>query len=110
MKNKLIWLFVAAFIFRAILAFPLWHPDVNNHIDWGIRFFDYGPGRFYAPESNVWSFTWPNQPPGTIYIYAGIRKMFELVFDLLWNINLKIPAFPSGILTYSQDHLYPALL
>jgi len=108
MDKKLIKIFLFAFIFRLILAFVVWHPDVNNHIDWGIRFWEYGPEKFYS--ANVWSFTWPNQPPGSIYIFAGIRKLFELIFAIFWWINIKVPPFPSGIITYFESNLYPALL
>ncbi|MFZ5933189.1 MAG: hypothetical protein ACOYT7_03905 [Patescibacteria group bacterium] len=101
-------IFLLAFLFRLILSFLVWHPDVNNHIDWGIRFWQYGPGKFYS--ANVWSFTWPNQPPGSIYIFVGIRKLFEAVFSLFWFINLKVPAFPSNIMFFFETNLYPALL
>lgn len=110
MKNKLFWILILAFVFRTILSFIVWHPDINNHIDWGIRFFQYGPAKFYAPESNVWSFTWPNQPPGSIYMFAVIRKLFEFVFSIFWWVNVKIPAFPSIIISYFESNLYPALL
>jgi Gpi18-like mannosyltransferase len=108
MNKKLLAIFVSAFIFRLILSFITWHPDVNNHIDWGIRFWQYGPAKFYP--ANVWSFTWPNQPPGTIYIFAAIRKVYEAVFDFFWWININIPIFPSGIITFFESNLYPALL
>lgn len=110
MKNKLFWILISVLVFRIILSFIVWHPDMNNHIDWGIRFFEYGPSKFFAPESNVWSFTWPNQPPGTIYMFAAIRKLFELIFSIFWWINVKIPVFPSIIITYFESNLYPALL
>lgn len=110
MSKKLLWLLGGAFVFRLILSFVVWHPDMNNHIDWGIRFWQYGPAKFFAPETNIWSFTWPNQPPGTIYIFAGIRKLFEFVFNIFWIINIKVPAFPSGIITFFESNLYPALL
>lgn len=110
MKKKILLIFLVALIFRAFLAFVVWHPDLNSNADWGVRFFQYGPARFYAPESNVWNFTWPNQPPGTIYMYAGVRKLFELVFNIFWTINVKIPAFPSVIITLFESNLYPALL
>lgn len=106
--KKLFYIFLAAFIFRIVLAFIVWHPDLNNHIDWGIRFWQYGFDKFYS--ANVWSFTWPNQPPGTIYLFAGIRKLFEFVFSILWTINIKIPVFPSIIVSYAETNLYPALL
>lgn len=109
--KKTYWvLIITAIIFRVFISFVIWHPDLNNHADWGIRFFQYGPKMFYAPEANVWSFTWPNQPPGTTYMFAGVRKLYEALFGLFWQINVKVPAFPSGIITYFEDNLYPALL
>ncbi len=110
MNKKLLLILFLAFLFRVVLSFMTWHPDVNNHIDWGIRFFEYGPAKFYAPESNVWNFTWPNQPPGTMYMFAGVRKIFEFVFSIFWWFNLKIPAFPSIIISFFESNLYPALL
>ncbi|MBI4157929.1 hypothetical protein HY502_03720, partial [Candidatus Woesebacteria bacterium] len=108
--KKLLLIFLGFFVLRFIFSFIVWHPDVNNHIDWGIRFWDYGAAKFFAPETNVWSFTWPNQPPGTIYLFAGIRKLFEFVFGFFWWINIKVPIFPSGIITFFESNLYPALL
>lgn len=108
MTRKLLILFVLAFVFRAVLAFVVWHPDLNNHVDWGIRFWQYGPGDFY--EQNVWSFSWPNQPPGTILIFAAIRKLFEFVFAGFWWLNVTIPFFPSNIMLFFEERLYQALL
>lgn len=108
--KKLFYVFLIVFTFRFLASFVVSHPDINNHIDWGIRFFEYGPAKFFAPETNVWSFTWPNQPPGTIYMFAGIRKLFEAIFAGFWWLNVKIPAFPSGVITYFESNLYPALL
>ena len=110
MSRQIKLLFIAALVFRIIFAFWTYHPDVRNHVDWGIRFFEYGPKGFYAPEANVWSFTWPNQPPGSILLYAGIFKLFELVFGFFWLINIKIPLFPSVIVSFFESTLYPALL
>lgn len=101
-------LLLIAFLFRIILSFIVWHPDLNNHIDWGIRFWDYGPGRFYT--ANVWSFDWPNQPPGTAVIFALMRKLYEMVFAIFWWINITIPPFPSNIMLFFEERLYPAFL
>lgn len=109
-KNGFVLLVVLLFVLRIIFSFVVWHPDLNNHIDWGIRFFEYGANKFYAPESNVWSFTWPNQPPGTVYMFAGVRKLYEFIFSIFWQLNVKIPAFPSIIVSYFETNLYPALL
>lgn len=101
-------LLIVAFLFRIILSFITWHPDINNHIDWGIRFWDYGPGKFYT--ANVWSFDWPNQPPGTALIFAVMRKFYEGVFALFWWLNITIPLFPSNLMLFFEERLYPAFL
>ena len=108
--RKIISIFIIAFLVRAVLAFVGWHPDVNNHVDWGIRIFTYGPGKFYAPESNVWNYTWPNQPPGTIYIFALMRKLYELLFSIFWWVNVNVSLFPSTVMTWVEDYLYIGLL
>lgn len=109
-QNSLLLIFALALIFRLVLAPSVWHPDVTNHIDWGTRFYEYGANKFYAPESNVWSFTWPNQPPGTILIFAFVRKVYEFVFNILWQININIPVFPSKIIVFAEERLYQTLL
>lgn len=111
MKTKVfLWLGLIALLLRIIVSFVVWHPDLNNHMDWGVRFFEYGSKEFYAPSSNVWSYTWPNQPPGTIYMFAGIKILFDFIFNIFWQININIPAFPSIIVSYFETNLYPALL
>lgn len=109
-KRNFIYIIILTFIVRIIFSFLTWHPDVNNHVDWGIRFFEYGASEFYEPDSNVWSFTWPNQPPGTIYLYAFIYQAFKFIFDIFWQINIRIPVFPSIIITFFEDTLYQAML
>lgn len=108
--KRIKFIIVVLLILRVVFAFTTFHPDLNNHIDWGIRFFEYGPSKVFLPESNVWSFTWPNQPPGTLYMFAGIRKIYEFLFGIIWWINLKLPAFPSVLVSYFEKTLYPALL
>lgn len=109
-KTNFIFIIAGLVLIRLFFAFVIWHPDLNNHVDWGIRFFQYGPKMFYAPEANVWSYTWPNQPPGTTYMFAGVRILFEFVFNIFWKINILIPQFPSIIVSYFETNLYPALL
>lgn len=108
MSKKFRLFLISAIVLRVIFSFLVWHPDVNNHVDWGIRFWDYGPKNFYS--ANVWNYTWPNQPPGTIYIYAGIKKVYDFVFSVFWWMNVNISIFPSNLIFYLEEHLYPALL
>lgn len=107
---KLKWIFLVAFLGKLVVAFLAWHPDLWNHMDWGERFFQYGASGFFAPDANVWDYTWPNQPPGTIYLYALIFKLFGVVFQMFWWLNVKLPIFPSTLMLYFDDHLYPAML
>jgi len=95
---------------RIVFAFLVWHPDVTNHIDWGNRLYQYLPKGFYSPDANVWNFTWPNQPPGTIYMFGIIKYMFDIVFAILLFVNNSISLFPSIIVSFSESNLYPAML
>ena len=108
MKKRLVIILAVAFVFRVIFSFLVWHPDVRNHMDWGERFWDYGPSGFY--NANVWNYTWPNQPPGTIYLFAGMYKVSTAIFSVFWWININIPLFPSNIMFFLESNLYPALL
>ncbi len=99
MRNLFVFLFAFTFLFRIILSFFVWHPDVRNNMDWGKRFYEYGASKFYSPESNVWSFLWPNQPPGSIYLFAFIYKIYEFLFSIFWFLNIKIRLFPSIIIS-----------
>lgn len=110
MNRKLLLIFFSALALRIVLSPLVWHPDLNNHIDWGIKFFEYGVNKFYAPESNVWAYTWPNQPPGTIFIFAIVRKVYEFIFNFFWQINTSVSFFPSTLITWMDDYLYPMML
>lgn len=110
MAKKLLFFFTVAMLLRLILSFGSWHPDLNNHVDWGIRFFEYGPLAFYAPDSNVWGYTWPNQPPGAMLLFAGIYQLFLFIFGSLMKLNILIPAFPSGVIFFLESTLHQALL
>jgi|GEM_PF-495394 len=103
-------IFILAFLFRFGLSFLVHHPDLNNHADWGTRFFQYGPSKFFSPDANVWNFTWPNQPPGTIYMFAGVRKLYELVFSGLSYLHFQVHIFPGSTLLYLELNLYSAIL
>lgn len=107
-KNKLLFVFLLALVLRLILVFSNWHPDVGNHIDWGKRFWEYSPSSFYS--HNVWSFTWPNQPPGSMYLWAFVYKIYEGIFNLLWKLNLNFPLFPSNLMFWAELRLLPMLL
>ena len=107
---KLRYIFLIALVFRLVIAPLVSHIDVFNHLDWGKRFFEYGPSVFYSPDANVWNFTWPNQPPGAMYIFAGCYLLFQFLFNILLFVNNKISVFPSIIVTLAESYLYVVLV
>lgn len=107
MHKKLIILFVLAFLFRLTLAFGPWHSDMDYFMDWGTRFWQYGPNKFYS--ANVWSFEWPNEPPGTMYVLAGDRKLYEGTYQMFWWMNITFRYFPHRIMFFFDKTLYPAV-
>ena len=97
-----------ALLVRIIFIFGPYHPDLGNHLDWGNRFWQYGPKSFYS--ESIWSVSWPNQPPGTMYLWALASLVNKLIFNFAWYLNLKIPVFPSTLIPFLQNHLHPALV
>lgn len=91
-------------LLRVALMFVTFHGDLLSNMDWGIRFFEYGPKYFY--RANVWSFLWPNQPPGNIYVFALLRFIYEQVFAALWWINVNIQLFPSNVMLWYESSFY----
>lgn len=91
-----------------LLVFSNYHPDLNNHLDWGKRFWDYGPKNFY--ESSIWGTSWPNQPFGSILLFAGIYKVYVFIFNFILWLNNTFPFFPSKIVWVFEQHLHPWLV
>jgi dolichyl-phosphate-mannose-protein mannosyltransferase len=99
---------ILALLVRLIFIFGQYHPDLGNHLDWGNRFWEYGPKNFYT--GSVWTVSWPNQPPGTIYLWGLLSKINQLIFNTAWEINLHVPVFPSAVIPFLVKNLHPALV
>jgi dolichyl-phosphate-mannose-protein mannosyltransferase len=96
-------------LLRITLAlFSSYHPDILNHVDWGNRFWQYGPREFY--EGNFWSVSWPNQPLASILLFALISKLNQFVFSFLWFLNTNLSFFPSFIFPFLEKNLHIFLL
>jgi len=85
-----------------------YHPDILNHVDWGIRLWKYGSKDFY--EQIFWGVSWPNQPLGTMYLFGLIAKVYQGIFGFLWFLNQKIALFPSFIFPFLEAKLHIILL
>lgn len=106
--KKIRLIIIGAFLVRLFLIFGPYHPDLGNHLDWGNRFWQYGPKNFYT--ANVWSVSWPNQPPGTMYLWAGLSQINRFVQNFAWYFNLKYPIFPSKLIPWLNNHFYSGLV
>lgn len=99
---------LAAFLIRLFLIFTPGHVDIKNHIDWGIRFWQYGPRDFY--EQIFWGVSWPNQPFGSIFLYALIARLYDYLRGLIWWLNISFPLFPSFFAVFAEQSLHSVLL
>ncbi|MCL4383970.1 hypothetical protein M1116_00790 [Patescibacteria group bacterium] len=80
------------------------HPDIYNHLDWGNRFLELGPKKFY--ENSVWSVSWPNQPLASILLFASIAALNKFIFSLFWWLNIHISLFPSLLIPILSNNLH----
>lgn len=103
--NRIVFL---ALLLRLILLFTSPHVDVFNHVDWGKKLWEYGPKDFY--EQIFWGLSWPNQPIGSMLLFGLIAKIYTWIFQFLWQINLKIAAFPSFIFPFLEKNFHLVLL
>jgi len=92
-------------LLRIILViFSGFHPDLLNHIDWGNRFLNLGPEKFY--ENIFWGVSWPNQPLGTMLLFALCAFVKNIVFASILFLNQNIPIFPSFIIPFIETNLH----
>lgn len=87
-----------------LLLVSAWHPDVGNHLDWGNKFWQYGPKDFY--QQNIWAVSWPNQPIGSIYLFALLSKANNFIFRSFWYLNTHYPLFPSKLIPILEANLH----
>jgi Gpi18-like mannosyltransferase len=97
-------LIIGLFLRLLLMSLVTWHPDLNNHIDWGIRFLALGPEKFY--ENIFWGVSWPNQPLGTMLLFAICAYLKQIFFTSIEFINQNIPIFPSFIIPYLEQNLH----
>ncbi|HNZ84322.1 MAG TPA: hypothetical protein PKZ29_00060 [Candidatus Woesebacteria bacterium] len=100
-KNILIF----ALLFRIILVIISgYHPDILNHLDWGVRFLSLGSKKFY--ENIFWGVSWPNQPLGSMLLFAFIAVINKFLFQIILFLNNTIPIFPSFIIPVLEQNLH----
>jgi Gpi18-like mannosyltransferase len=87
-----------------LLVFSGFHPDLLNHIDWGIRFLSLGPKKFY--ENIFWGVSWANQPLGSILLFAFMALIKNWLFAFFLFLNNTFSFFPSFIIPILESNLH----
>lgn len=100
-KTVLLLALLIRIIFVVISGF---HPDILNHTDWGLRFLSLGPQKFY--ENIFWAISWPNQPLGSILLFALMASIKNWLFGSLMFLNTTFSFFPSFIIPVLESKLH----
>jgi len=102
---KISTILIVGLLVRILLGLiSAWHPDLNNHIDWGLRFLSYGSQRFY--EESIWGVSWPNQPFGSILLFAFVAIVKNTLFSFIMFLNNSFGIFPSFIVPILESQLH----
>lgn len=101
--------FAIALLIRLILVPLAYHSDLNTNTIWGIYAKEFGL-RGYYDWLNFGNYARPEYPPFSTLLFLIIRVIWQLIFNVLWFINIKIPAFPSNLMTWFDNFGNMALL
>ena len=104
-KIVLALLIVILFALRFYLAFHAKHGDMYNNISWGRMAYRLESlAGYYELPKEVWSHSRPNQPPGSIVLHLVSEYIYNYTDQLINWLNDKLPAFPSTLVWFWQDH------
>ena len=103
--SKITNILILALVIRIILIIISgYHPDILNHVDWGIRFLSLGPKKFY--ENIFWGVSWPNQPFGSMLLFALCAILKNTLFGSIEFLNQTFSFFPSFIIPTIEQNLH----
>lgn len=109
-RTTLILLLLVGLVIRLSIMFPVYHGDMFNHMEWGRRALHYGLNGIYDLEINLQTAYHINQPPGTIYIFAGVRWLYEQVGNLFIVNNHQVAILPGRLYPLYEERFYPVML
>ena len=102
--SKITNILILALILRIVLVIISgYHPDILNHVDWGIRFLSLGPKKFY--ENIFWGVSWPNQPLATMLLFAFSAVSKNIIFGFIELLNQTFSFFPSFIIPFIESNI-----
>jgi len=96
-------LLLLGLLLRFVFIFLDFSMDVNSHIAWGKETYLHGFSGFYGRIGyETFTIQFPNYPPLVIYMFAFAYMLYSSLFSIIWWINVHVPAFPSGIVTFLE--------
>jgi len=102
-------LVLLALVMRLVLVPFSYHSDLNNNEIWGIYAAEFGLRGFYD-WLNFGNYARPDYPPLAMVMFLGMRYLWQMVFHLLWWINVHVSIFPSGVMSWFDEVGFRAML
>lgn len=100
---------LSALLIRFLLGIPFGSGDLENYAIWGTYAREFGFSGFYD-FLNFGNYARPDYPPLAIVMFWAIKHIWGFLFAILWNINVAVPAFPSGFVTWFDHSGYLFLI
>jgi len=101
--SQKVWLVLFLGIGLQLVSLPLkFHGDMVNFDAWASYILENGPSTAYFYNFAAHSLSNANYPPLLLWLCVGVALMAQLFQDLVWQLNLWLPIFPSGLVPFSQ--------
>ncbi len=94
-KALLVLVIFTALAFRIFLSFNSKQGDMYNNLDWGQGMWTYGAAHIYDVPQHNWPHSWPNQPPGSLYLQAASSWLAGTIGYLIWHPGITFKILPS---------------
>lgn len=100
---------LSALIIRILLLPLSFHGDLNNNALWGMYGEEFGLRGFYD-WLNFRDHARPDYPPLAMIMFLAIRKLWRVIFNFLWTLNVSFSLFPSKLIPWFEGDGYFSLI
>jgi Gpi18-like mannosyltransferase len=92
---------IVSFILRIVIALLGEHGDVINYMWWSKDLLARGLQDFY--DRSIANAMPPTYPPVTSYIFWLTAYLHEIIWKVVWLINIKVSVFPSNLVFWLES-------
>ncbi len=104
--SKKILLFFGGGVMLNILIMPWkFHGDMTNYDGWGKYILEHGSSTIYNFSFRGQLLSNANYPPLMLALSTLVSRIVMIIRDIIWQLNLHIPVFPSKLVFFSQGEL-----